>query len=86
VKAAPAGGGKLIEPPPRPDPSNGAMQNTSLQHEIDEMFRQSQSFREAGQYTESMQALRTAVELINRYDDGPPHPPGEGGTWSGPGR
>jgi hypothetical protein len=51
------------------------MRESSLQREIDEWFQQSQSLREQGRYAESMRALLTAAELINRYADDRPHQP-----------
>jgi hypothetical protein len=68
--------GRLLEPPDRADPSNGAMRSSSLQHQLDELFRQSQSLRDEGRYAESVRALLDAAELMNRYTDDQPSPPG----------
>ncbi len=52
------------------------MRSSSLQDELDELFRRSQSLREEGRYAESARALLAAAELMNRYTDDQPSPPG----------
>jgi hypothetical protein len=42
------------------------MNNDALHREVDELFRQAKVLREDGRYTESMNALRAAADLINR--------------------
>jgi hypothetical protein len=53
------------------------MRDSSLQHELDDLFRRAESLREEGRYAESVGALLAAVGLIDRYSDDPPHYPAE---------